>query len=104
MRGPEINARLAAALAKGIEPYEADLVVTSSDDVADERNRVSPAERDAFIDSFRASAGGPALNFQPALGDAVPALLDGVGEDDLVLLLGAQGLDAAAAMVLNHLK
>jgi UDP-N-acetylmuramoyl-L-alanyl-D-glutamate--2,6-diaminopimelate ligase len=104
MRGPKINARLAAALAKGIEPYEAELVVTSSDDVADERNRVSPAERDAFIDSFQASAGGPALNFQPALGDAVPALLDGVGEDDLVLLLGAQGLDAAAAMVLNHLR
>jgi UDP-N-acetylmuramoyl-L-alanyl-D-glutamate--2,6-diaminopimelate ligase len=104
MRGPEINARLATALAKGIGTNEADLVVTSSDDVADGRNRVQPAERDAFIDSFRASAGGTALNFQPALGDAVPAMLDGVGEDDVVLLLGAQGLDAAAAMVLDYLK
>jgi UDP-N-acetylmuramoyl-L-alanyl-D-glutamate--2,6-diaminopimelate ligase len=104
MRGPEINARLAAALAEGIGPCEAELVVTSSDDVADERNRVLPAERDAFIDSFQSSAGGSALNFQPSLGEAVPAVLDGVGEDDLVLLLGAQGLDAAAAMVLEHLK
>ena len=104
MRGPEINSRLAAALAEGIGPYEAELVVTSSDDVADGRNRVSQAERDAFIDSFRASAKGAALNFQPALGDAIPALLDGIGDDDLVLLLGAQGLDAAAGMVLQHLE
>jgi UDP-N-acetylmuramyl tripeptide synthase len=104
MRGPQINARLAAALAEGLGHQEADLVVTASDDVADGRNRVSPAERDAFIDSFRASSGGAAMNFQPALADAVPALLDRVGEDDLVLLLGAQGLDAAAAMVLDYLR
>lgn len=104
MRGTEINAHLGTALARGLDSNQADLVVTSSDDVADGRNRVSPEERDAFIDSFRASAGGAAVNFQPALADAVPALLDGVGEDDLVLLLGAQGLDAAAAMVLHHLK
>jgi UDP-N-acetylmuramoyl-L-alanyl-D-glutamate--2,6-diaminopimelate ligase len=103
MRGPEINARLATALAEGMKPYETDLVVTSSDDVADDRNRVQPEERDAFIDSFRASS-GTVLTFQPALGDAVPAMLDGVAEDDVVLLLGAQGLDAAAAMVLDYLK
>jgi UDP-N-acetylmuramoyl-L-alanyl-D-glutamate--2,6-diaminopimelate ligase len=104
MRGPQINARLAAALADGIAPHRADLVVTSSDDVADGRNKVRPAEREAFIDSFADRSDGRAFEFQPSLSGAVSALLDGVGDDDLVLLLGAQGLDTAAGMVLQHLK
>jgi UDP-N-acetylmuramyl tripeptide synthase len=56
MRGPDINAKLAETLAECIGSYPAHLVVTSSDDLADARNRVLPAERDAFIDSFRARA------------------------------------------------
>jgi hypothetical protein len=40
MRGPEINMRLAAALAQCIAPHRAHLVVTSSEDVANGRNRV----------------------------------------------------------------
>jgi UDP-N-acetylmuramoyl-L-alanyl-D-glutamate--2,6-diaminopimelate ligase len=104
MRGPEINMRLAATLAECIAPHRAHLVVTSSEDAADGRNRVLPAEQDAFIDEFRACADGRAFDFQPSLGGAVSTLLEEVGEDDLVLLLGAQGLDTAAAMVLEHLN
>jgi UDP-N-acetylmuramoyl-L-alanyl-D-glutamate--2,6-diaminopimelate ligase len=104
MRGPDINARLAETLAECIGSYPAHLVVTSSDDLADARNRVLPAERDAFIDSFRARANGHRFAFEPCLKDAVETVLDGVGESDLVLLLGAQGLDAAAPLVIESLK
>jgi len=103
-RGCEINMRLGATLAECIGSCEAHLVVTSSDDVADDRNRVLPAERDAFIDSFKSRADGRRFAFQPFLGGAVTTLLQDVGADDLVLLLGAQGLDSAAGMVLTHLK
>ncbi|MFW6077253.1 MAG: Mur ligase family protein [Hyphomicrobiales bacterium] len=103
MRGPEINARLAVALADGMAPHQAQLVVTSSEDVADGRNRVLPAEHRAFVDSFTDRSDGRAFAFRPSLSGAVSTLLDEVGDDDLVLLLGAQGLDAAAAMVLEHL-
>jgi hypothetical protein len=78
-------------------------VVTSSEDVADDRNRVLPAERDAFLEAFRGAKGG-AMTYEPSLERAVTRLIGDVGEDDLVLLLGAQGLDAAAGMVLEHLR
>jgi UDP-N-acetylmuramoyl-L-alanyl-D-glutamate--2,6-diaminopimelate ligase len=103
MRGTQINTRLAATLAECIGPY-ACLVITSSNDFADARNKVLPAERDAFIDSFRAQANGRPFEFQPSLRDAVKAVLEGVDEGDLVLLLGAQGLDAAAPLVIETLQ
>ena len=103
-RGTEINRRLAETLAACMGCRRGDLVVTASEDVADARNRVLPAERDAFLDSFSARANGRAVVYRPSLSGAVSSLLEGVGEDDLVLLLGAQGLDAAAAMVTRHLS
>jgi len=103
MRGPEINARLAETLVRCLEASGAELVVTSSDDVADDRNRVLPEERDAFIGAFRRANGGT-LAFEPTLQSAVGKLLGEVGDDDLVLLLGAQGLDAASRMVQQHLR
>ncbi len=103
MRGTQINTRLAATLAECIGPY-ACLVITSSDDFADARNTVLPAERDAFIDSFKAQANGRPFEFQSSLREAVKAVLEGVDEGDLVLLLGAQGLDAAAPLVIETLQ
>ena len=103
-RGPEINKRLAETLAACLKAQRAHLVVTASDDVADPRNKVLPAERDAFMDTFRRHANGSDPSYQPSLSGAVTRLLDEVGEDDLVLLLGAQGLDTAAAMVTRHLS
>jgi UDP-N-acetylmuramoyl-L-alanyl-D-glutamate--2,6-diaminopimelate ligase len=101
MRGPDINANLAETLAECIGSCPAHLVVTSSEDLADARNKVLPAERDAFINTLRARANGHHFAFEPCLKDAVETVLDDVGESDLVLLLGAQGLDAAAPLVLE---
>lgn len=103
-RGAEINTRLAACLAERMRPYRAHLVVTASDDVADTRNRVLPAEREAFLKAFKQRANGSRFDFEPSLSGAVTTLLEDVREDDVVLLLGAQGLDSAGPMVLQHLK
>jgi UDP-N-acetylmuramoyl-L-alanyl-D-glutamate--2,6-diaminopimelate ligase len=71
--------------------------VTTSEDAADERNRTTSEERDATLRVLRER--GVPFDFQPRLADAVRDALDGVEGDDLVLLLGAQGMDAGAAMV-----
>ena len=47
---------------------------------------------------------GIAFEYQPALRAAVAEMLDGSGERDLVLLLGAQGMDGAAALVRETLE
>jgi UDP-N-acetylmuramoyl-L-alanyl-D-glutamate--2,6-diaminopimelate ligase len=101
LRGAEINRRLARTLAAevaraaGREPVT--LVVTASEERADARNRVTPEEREAALAPLRDA--GVAHAFEPRLDDAVRRLLDGVPADALVLVLGAQGMDTAAALV-----
>lgn len=101
LRGPVINRRLAAALAELVMAQGAagpvPLVLTASEDVADARNRVQDEERDVVLDTLRA-AGAP-FAYEPSLAGAIDALLDGVQDDDVVLLLGAQGMDQAAAIL-----
>jgi UDP-N-acetylmuramoyl-L-alanyl-D-glutamate--2,6-diaminopimelate ligase len=95
-RGPTVNEHNAAALADLAVAFDADLVVSASDDAADERNRVADAERDAVLDTLRAR--GVPFAYEERLADAVRHALDGAGPGDVVLLLGAQGMDAGAAM------
>jgi UDP-N-acetylmuramoyl-L-alanyl-D-glutamate--2,6-diaminopimelate ligase len=97
-RGAAINRRLASALAHGLRAAgnSARLVVTASEDVAGGRDRVREEEREAVLGVLRSE--GVAFDYEPALRAAVRRVLDGCGEGDLVLLLGAQGMDAAAEM------
>jgi UDP-N-acetylmuramoyl-L-alanyl-D-glutamate--2,6-diaminopimelate ligase len=101
LRGPTINQRLAAALAELVlaqrEVGPVHLVVTSSEELADARNRVQPEERDAVLDTL--GDAGVAFHYEPRLSSAMDALLDGVHPEDVVLLLGAQGMDPAAALL-----
>jgi UDP-N-acetylmuramoyl-L-alanyl-D-glutamate--2,6-diaminopimelate ligase len=105
MRGTTINSRLAAALGELVTARAAEgpvhLVVTASEDTADARNRVAAEERDAALDTLR-EAGVP-FAFEPALGRALDVLLDGVRPEDVVLLLGAQGMDQAAPLLRERL-
>jgi UDP-N-acetylmuramoyl-L-alanyl-D-glutamate--2,6-diaminopimelate ligase len=94
-RGRRINRRLGEALgiwADRLRP--AALLVTTSDDAADERNRVQPAEREAFLAGLRQS--GVAYQEQPSCRAAVELVMNGVHDGDVVLLLGAQGMDRGA--------
>ncbi len=96
MRGPTINAHNAAALAELVQATGARLVVSDSDDRADARNRTSAEEREAALAVLRER--GVAFDHVPTLAEAVRRTLDGAGEGDLVLLLGAQGMDDGAAL------
>jgi UDP-N-acetylmuramoyl-L-alanyl-D-glutamate--2,6-diaminopimelate ligase len=70
------------------------LVVTAAEDAAGARDRVRPDERDAVLAVLREE--GVAFTYAGALREAVRVVLEGSGEGDLVLLLGAQGMDQAA--------
>jgi UDP-N-acetylmuramoyl-L-alanyl-D-glutamate--2,6-diaminopimelate ligase len=97
MRGPVINRALGETLADLVRPSDT-LVVTSSEDSAGARDRVQPEERAAFLEGLSGS-GTVRFRYEPELARAVRRLLDAVERDDLVLLLGAQGMDAAAGLV-----
>ena len=99
-RGVEINRRLAAALAELVRARMADLpvavVVTASEDAAGPRDRVTEAERTAVEGVLREA--GIGYRYEPTLSAAVGAVLDGWKADDLILLLGAQGMDRAGEL------
>jgi UDP-N-acetylmuramoyl-L-alanyl-D-glutamate--2,6-diaminopimelate ligase len=97
-RGAEINARDAEALAIwGRRIRIARLHVTSAEDTADKRNAVSDAERRAFMAVLQQES--VRFTHHDRLADAIATALDGAAGSDLVLLLGAQGMDAGADIV-----
>jgi UDP-N-acetylmuramoyl-L-alanyl-D-glutamate--2,6-diaminopimelate ligase len=97
-RGEWINHLLAESLAIWAENVPpATLVVTSSAESADPRNRVAAAERDAFVAALE-QASVP-FEERSRLDDAVRLVLDRAGSGDVVLLLGAQGMDDGASIM-----
>jgi UDP-N-acetylmuramoyl-L-alanyl-D-glutamate--2,6-diaminopimelate ligase len=94
-RGATINRRMAEALVVWLERHPLEtLVITRSADAADERNVVSARERAAFLAPLREA--GVRFEERETLDDAVPLALQRAGDGDLVMLLGAQGMDGAA--------
>jgi UDP-N-acetylmuramoyl-L-alanyl-D-glutamate--2,6-diaminopimelate ligase len=77
-------------------------VVTASEDSAGARDRVRDEEREAVLSVLRKE--GVAFSYEPALEAAVRRALEGSGEGDLVLLLGAQGMDGAAEVARRFLN
>ncbi|HEX6307601.1 MAG TPA: Mur ligase family protein [Longimicrobiales bacterium] len=102
-RGAQINGRDAEALAIWSRRVSiAALHVTSAIDTADERNVVSDEEREAFLGVLRRER--LAHTHHARLEDAIAAALDGAHDGDLVLLLGAQGMDAGAELARRLLQ
>ena len=100
-RGPTINEHCAAALADFAVATGARLVVSASTDAADARNRVTDEERDAALAVLHDR--GVPVTYEPTLRAAIHHALEGAGEHDLVLLLGAQGMDDGAAIARERL-
>jgi UDP-N-acetylmuramoyl-L-alanyl-D-glutamate--2,6-diaminopimelate ligase len=98
-RGASINRCNAEALAAGLASMPGELIVTTSDDETDERNLVTDEERSAAYAALRES--GIPFQAEPSVRTAVTRLLERAGARDMVLLLGAQGMDAGAAMALE---
>ncbi|MGH7518890.1 MAG: Mur ligase family protein [Gemmatimonadales bacterium] len=105
-RGPAINRQLAATLAEQVtrlaRATSVHLVVTASEDAAGAANRVRADERTAVLETLD-QAGIPYV-FEPTLERAVQRTLHGCRPEELVLLLGAQGMDAAAELVRRALS
>jgi UDP-N-acetylmuramoyl-L-alanyl-D-glutamate--2,6-diaminopimelate ligase len=102
-RGTRINRRLAEALAIwSVHVPLRTLVVTTSDDGADERNRVTRREREAFVSAL-AGRGIPFVE-ESRMEAAVRSVVEAARDGDLVLLLGAQGMDGAAGVALDVLR
>jgi UDP-N-acetylmuramoyl-L-alanyl-D-glutamate--2,6-diaminopimelate ligase len=97
-RGTRINARLAGELARNVRETGLSIttIITSAEDSAGPRDRVSDAERDAFLSAL--DAAGVSYCFEPSLKASVQSAVIGAGAGDAVLLLGAGGLDEAAAL------
>ncbi len=77
------------------------LIVTASEDATDDRNRVADAERDAVLAILRDA--DVAFEYERELEPAVRRALDACGPSDLLLLLGAQGMDRGAAIARDAL-
>jgi UDP-N-acetylmuramoyl-L-alanyl-D-glutamate--2,6-diaminopimelate ligase len=91
-RGPRINRRTAEALAiwaARLPP--ATLIVTPSAGAVEDRDAVTPQEREAFTGALRRAGVGFAE--EERLEDAVGRVLEAARPGDLVMLLGAQGMD-----------
>jgi UDP-N-acetylmuramoyl-L-alanyl-D-glutamate--2,6-diaminopimelate ligase len=111
-RGVEINALLASALGELVlerareEPVH--LVVTWCEEAAGERDTVTGSERQAVLDTLsRLLEAAPATlryETEPTLSGAVELLLAGVRPDEVVLLLGTQGMDSASELARKALS
>jgi UDP-N-acetylmuramoyl-L-alanyl-D-glutamate--2,6-diaminopimelate ligase len=97
-RGAAINRRLAGALARAVRlaARPVRLVVTASEDAAGARDRVRDEEREVVLAVLREER--VAFSYEPTMATAVRRTLEDSGGGDLVLLLGAQGMDGAAAV------
>jgi UDP-N-acetylmuramoyl-L-alanyl-D-glutamate--2,6-diaminopimelate ligase len=97
-RGARINRRVAEALAIWVEQVPlATMVVTTSRDQADDLNTVTTRERNAFVGALE-KAGVPFMEHE-RLDRAVRHVVDRASRGDLVLLIGAQGMDEGARLL-----
>lgn len=102
-RGVDINRRNARALANSVRSFPVrTLVTTLSSSHVDPNNQVRPEEEEAFLESLEESGVHP-LHLSE-LPEAIDAVLRIVADGDLVLLLGAQGMDEGARVFADRLQ
>lgn len=96
-RGADINRRDAEAVAIWSRrvPVER-MAVTAAEDVTDAANEVRPEERNAFMSGLKGS--GVNASWYGRLDDALAEILPLARPTDLVLLLGAQGMNRGAEL------
>ena len=99
-RGADINQRDAEAVAIWTRRIPvAHIAVTSAVDATDELNAVQPDERDAFMTGLEDSAAP--VSYHDRLEDAIAEVMPQGRPSDLVMLLGAQGMNRGAEMALR---
>jgi UDP-N-acetylmuramoyl-L-alanyl-D-glutamate--2,6-diaminopimelate ligase len=102
-RGTELNRRYAESIAIWSRTVPlSTMVVTTSQESATPQNRVTAQERNAFTRGLAQE--GLSGEVHDRLDDAVRAALHRVDDQDLLLLLGAQGMDDGALVVEQWLR
>lgn len=95
-RGADINRRNALSLAEHVQALRADrVVVTEAADTAGPRDQVTGAERDAARAAFRERGFSPA--WHETMGAAMQDAAAHSAAGDLIVLVGAQGMNAGRA-------
>lgn len=102
-RGADINRRNALSLAEHTQTIGADrLIVTEAADAAGDRDRVQPDEADAARRAFRERGVEPA--WHETLKAAMMEAASRSREGDLIVLVGAQGMNAGRAELASALN
>ena len=92
-RGADINRRNALSLAEHVQALGAHrLIVTEAADTARPHDRVTPEERDAAAQAFRERGVTPV--WHETMKDAMTDAAAHTAAGDLIVLVGAQGMDA----------
>ncbi len=93
-RGNPINELNAQAVVDAIKEINCNLILTSSADVVDNANWVKPPEKKVFIDVLQKEG----INYKhyKNLVDALKRVLTSADDNDIILLIGAQGMDPAS--------
>ena len=102
-RGVTVNRENAETMAKWKDRLNIDsIIATKSIGDVTFRDKVSPEEEEVFLDAMKEAHIGVAM--YDSLKEAIGTALDKVGEGDIVLLAGCQGMDHGAKVALNILK
>jgi UDP-N-acetylmuramoyl-L-alanyl-D-glutamate--2,6-diaminopimelate ligase len=97
-RGPDINRRNAEALVDmAARAGASQLIVSASAEIAGPHDRVAPEERSATLAAL--ASGGSGWVFHEKLEDALRAAIAASAPDDLIVLLGSQGMDHAKRLL-----
>lgn len=98
-RGPAINAVNAATLAGWKQSTDFLLIITASTETTGPSDRVSAEERLAFVNALENQQ--VHHTYFPSLHKAVDAAYQSSSPGDLIIMLGAQGMDAGRAILVN---
>lgn len=101
-RGPAINAANAAVIASQQQLRPFMLTITSSTGHVSQSDTVATEERLAFLAALDRQ--GASYTYMSGLTDSIKAVLDHAAPGDLIVLLGAQGMDDGRKVLLSLTK
>ena len=101
-RGEPINQLNTEAVVKGLEGVDYILTVTSSADVVNDANEVTPEEKKLVFETLQRL--GLNYCFREDLHSSLIGILNSADKNDTILLIGAQGMDPAKDILKNLLN
>lgn len=101
-RGETINHLNVEAVVEGLKGVNYALTITSSVEEVDNLNIVQPMEKEVVLDTLKEN--GLKFSFYEKLHDALDNGINSASEEDIILLIGAQGMDPASEIIKNDFK